>query len=634
MIQYDISESLKQFYVLNGRSVCPLVVGVSGHRDIADDSVDKIRDNVRKTLKELCDIWRSANNNNPDVPILILDGMATGADQLVAEEVLKLKESSPKMQCLKLISVLPFEWSEYQKDFYDLDTEVGLNLVESLREQADAEIVIHAQGEDPDEKYVPLGKVIAHSSYILLALWDGEPGDPGGTGEVVRFQLKGTDPKLVFVKDHVPVDKEPWLGVQPCGCVYQIVTPRKNQPLPPNAGKCILHTIQDNEIVKTMGSLAATLKKTDFKKGIDFLGQSNCDMLAGSEGEEDVKKKSEMYLLDDLHPAEDGNLATLVRYYKEFDALSDYYQNKKFKPSLKKYLIVTCILGLLFYCEVFWPNSWIFGYSRFPSNSNWSDWGCLRIVLDICYYIVLVYLIASFIKFRNKDMFYERYHRYRAVAEALRVQIFWYIANISEPVMNSYHNHPIPEMDWVRNTLNTIHLPICITYDRPEDHRSFEYLYERWPQNQRDYFRDKIKQHSASADRCQNIQLLWGVIAFIWILFRIWPSRFLCLCETVWLQELIRWTVICCTLFFAIGGVVLAALFVWSRFCCYESQANRYKRVYPKYKQYCDYIAPDDVVSIERSDEEIQNALYCFGKEALAENADWFLTQRKLTFPS
>lgn len=606
MIQYDISESLKQFYFLNGRSVCPLIVGVSGHPDILPEAKELIREKVRETLKQLCKIWMKANGKK-DVPILILDALVKGADQLVAEVVLELKKS-PITQCLKLVSVLPCPWSEYQKDFGSSDE---LSAVETLRAQADAEIVIRNQPELPEsERYVALAKVLAHSSYLLLALWDGKDGKPGGTGDVVRFQLEGTYADLDFMKESAKFPKEPWFYVQPCGGVFQIVTPREGSETPfPNAGECGYCVYQDNEITFIPRAFKTFLKDTKFKKGIDFLGGCNRDMMWGGKGDVRDKEMAEMYLLYNFHPTEGGNLAALVRYYTEFDILSIYYF-KSFFHFLKVYMLSIISLGLIFYVETLVPKEWFDHFVLF------------RPCLDILYYFVLCWIFGLSLKYYWTPS-YDISQRYRAVAESLRIQIFWYMANLSEPVTNFTHHHVVPPIDWVRNTLNTILFPICVSYDRPEDHPNIEYVYERWLNDQDKFLKRRGKSHAKRAKKWQKIQEIWGIMALFWLCVRLWPSR-------IPYYVRFKMPVTGLAILLAMAGVFLSCFYMRSY---YESLAIRYNKLREQFKGYCNYLAPNDVFAEDLSTEEVQKAMYNLGKEMYLENVEWALKQFRLTLP-
>jgi hypothetical protein len=56
----------------------PLVIGVTGHRDLIDAEKPQLRKKVEAFIGSL-------RSHFPDLPLLFLTGLAEGADRLVAE---------------------------------------------------------------------------------------------------------------------------------------------------------------------------------------------------------------------------------------------------------------------------------------------------------------------------------------------------------------------------------------------------------------------------------------------------------------------------------------------------------------------------------------------------------------------
>ena len=603
MMKYEVSESLKSFYTLNGRPVCPLIMAVTGHRDIHPDAKDRIKAQVRETLLRIYKFWQKANRGLR-VPLLLLNGMAAGADQLVGEVVLELKNEKG-LDCLKLVSVLPMPWEEYQKDF---QTSLEVSQTETLREKADAEIVIQQTGENRDEQYASLGKMFAHSAYLMLALWDGKEGKPGGTVDVVRYELQGADPHIQITEYESPIRKSPWETVQPCGGVFQIVTPRVGSSEVNTAGEARICTLQmDGSIASAPAKIGNFLHYPLIKKGLRLLARCNRDMIRGFHGMEEVERSSEKYLLDGFQPSEGGNLASLVDYYKIFDALSLHFQ-KSFVYLVITYLLVTFLLGATFYLKtyLFLEATWFVT--------------CMQIVHTLC----IIALWGLFFWNCKNAQFYERYHGYRAIAEALRVQIFWYMANISDPVMNNYRSHRISEIDWIRMTLFSICLPNSWQSDAPQDHPGYEFLYKRWLSDQCGFFSKKRGIFQKKAKKWNILGTFCAFFAIIWIFSRIFVSK-------AWLVAHPFTSVIAVVL--GVAGPCAACCYLYSRFRCYDSLKARYSKMVPIYCEFEQYVKKQ-LENVPLNDSQIQDALYSFGICALTENADWYLTKRKLTLPS
>ena len=207
----------------------PIVIGATGHRDLREQDIPRLRQAVRAELEKL-------QAACPHSDFVMLSPLAAGADMLCAQEALALG--------MKLVCPLPFDAGEYRKDFLEAD----LGIFDSLLEQADDAFVVPAvEPELPgrDFRYRQAGIYVATHCHVLLALWDGTPPDPGGcgTGEAVSFMLDGS-----------------YIGAPPFdaegdGAVIHITCPRqsRNQDLP----------IEARLLEEHPGALSETLSRTD-----------------------------------------------------------------------------------------------------------------------------------------------------------------------------------------------------------------------------------------------------------------------------------------------------------------------------------------------------------------------------------
>ena len=155
----------------------PLTVGVTGHRAIRPADVPALRAGVKRELQRL-------QQQYPHSPLLMLNSLAEGADQLCAQVALELG--------IPLVAVLPLEPAKYEKDFEG----EALTLFRSLRAQARQCFVAPAaetvpEAPSPSFFYRQAGIYVSTHCHVLLALWDGAPGKAGcGTAEAVDFALK------------------------------------------------------------------------------------------------------------------------------------------------------------------------------------------------------------------------------------------------------------------------------------------------------------------------------------------------------------------------------------------------------------------------------------------------------------
>ena len=87
---------------ISATSAVPLVIGVTGHRDLVPEEVPRIRDMVRGFL-------RTMQASFPDLPLVVMSALAEGADRLVAAEA--------RAMGLPLIVPLPMPRELYVTDF-------------------------------------------------------------------------------------------------------------------------------------------------------------------------------------------------------------------------------------------------------------------------------------------------------------------------------------------------------------------------------------------------------------------------------------------------------------------------------------------------------------------------------------
>ena len=157
----------------------PFIVGVSGHRTLADDVA--VKDDVRRCLESI-----SAKASEP-TEFVLLTGLADGADQLVAEVALELN------WCV--VAVLPMAKADYLVDF---QTETTKSRFLQLLARCQHTIELPSQTPssfaiDRVAQYCALGHFLTRHAQLMLLLWDGAktPVQPGGTAWVREQCLSG-----------------------------------------------------------------------------------------------------------------------------------------------------------------------------------------------------------------------------------------------------------------------------------------------------------------------------------------------------------------------------------------------------------------------------------------------------------
>ena len=186
----------------------PLVVGVTGHRNIRAQDQSAIRRAVCAELKKLRGLC-------PHSPLVMLSSLAEGADLLCADAAEELG--------IPLIAVLPRERADYERDF---SPEALARFAHHCARAAQVFTAPNTEplppgGADRTYQFRQAGIYVAAHCHVLLALWDGEPGKHGcGTAETVDFALNGSyDPCSGVV-----------LRSDSNEAVIHIITPRGEQP--------------------------------------------------------------------------------------------------------------------------------------------------------------------------------------------------------------------------------------------------------------------------------------------------------------------------------------------------------------------------------------------------------------------
>lgn len=155
----------------------PLTVGVTGHRAIRPEDRPALAAGVKRELAQL-------QQRYPHTPLVMLNSLAEGADQLCAEAALDMG--------IPLVVALPMAAETYEADFEG----PVLERFHALRAQAAQCFVApsaEALPETPDRDffYRQAGIYVSSHCHVLLALWDGGPGKSSacGTAEAVAFAL-------------------------------------------------------------------------------------------------------------------------------------------------------------------------------------------------------------------------------------------------------------------------------------------------------------------------------------------------------------------------------------------------------------------------------------------------------------
>lgn len=168
----------------------PIVVGVTGHRNICEGDVALLKRQVADSLVEIKKMC-----NDADSPVVMISGMAQGADMICAEAAFEndvpvyAALPCPKEQFIKSFNEGPDRDKLYE--YLDKCARViEVPDVEQKKEWLQSKV---PSMDDDSYWYRQVGAYIALSSHVLIALWDGKAPTVSygcGTVEVMEFALE------------------------------------------------------------------------------------------------------------------------------------------------------------------------------------------------------------------------------------------------------------------------------------------------------------------------------------------------------------------------------------------------------------------------------------------------------------
>jgi hypothetical protein len=568
--------------VIAGRTgyAVPLIVSVTGHRNLVPAEIPEIRKRVREFLSELCEKY-------PDRGVSVMSPLAEGADQIVAEEAITLR--------IPLIVALPMPCDIYRSDFDTTRVRENFNL---LLSQA-AEIFelpitpgntpksIAEYGKNRTRQYAQLGVFLCAHSHILLALWDGNENDKlGGTASVVRFQhhdiMRGytrTDEtsRLVLADDESDL-------------VYHIVCSRDQPDGEPahhlEPLSCSWYTSDEHE-----PRTAAVPKRHE-----RVFAHTNEFSRDAREHEEAIRNEAWTLIEEDAKMHLPAGVRDIDHVYRVADWLAIHFQKRKILV-LRAAHILALLMGLMYiaYSDVLPQRIFIIAF-------------------------IVFFLIAVLIhRYADKGAWHRKYLDYRTLAEGLRVQFYWAAAGVtSDSVSKFAHDNFLqmqdPDLGWIRNVMRVAGME-CNVKPNTEP-RGLEFAIRTWigedDGGQLGYYRrkgiEKILRQRFT-DRMASIVLWVSFAAFALFVF-----------ATTEIADMVRDPLV------VFMGVLLLVVGVRQSYVFSIADAELIKqyefmfRAFSKARQRID---------ASKNDNERRRVLKVLGEAALEEHAEWILMYRE-----
>ncbi|MEP5567569.1 MAG: hypothetical protein ABJN62_07035 [Halioglobus sp.] len=391
-------------------SIC-LKIGVTAHRDLSHADKESIAKQTREFFVGLQQMF-------PDLPLVIVNPLATGGDTLVAKVAAEMG--------LTLEVPLPMPLVEYEQDFVDPQS---LQEFRALLQQSivfelplvsgNSLEAIRADRDARNLQYAQLGTYVAGHSHLLLTLWDGEVGHkPGGTGSVVNFQLHDEMSGITGERgiDHLLADKESDL-------IYHIHCPRSEQ-----ATRACGRWLSNESVIESVEM------PENYQAPFHHLQDFRLDGLKYRE----VIRASSVSLLEHEDMGSDPKLKEIDSAYQTADWLAIRYRG-----FVERELLFTHVLAVLM-------------GASFIIYSEYVEFSWL-----LPAFLVFFFAALSLNKMAGHFQWHRKYLDNRALAEGLRVQFYWTLAGIedSNGAAFTYDNmmqKQDVELAWIRHVMRSV----------------------------------------------------------------------------------------------------------------------------------------------------------------------------------
>jgi len=548
----------------------PLVVGVTGHRDLRPGDLEQLGARVEE-------IFNLLEADYPNTPLIVLSALAEGADRLVAEVGLRHQA--------RLIVPLPMPLEDYEADFTTQESRAEFRsflargtefVVPFERDKRKPDTAL--TGKFREHRYAAGGAYIAVNSDVLIALWDEAPPDRvGGTGCIVGYKLTGVP--TPYAPPTSPLD------VIESGPVYHIVTPRRRDQ------------------ADLADAFACKMRYPS------FWGGTPTDQAHAFYTE--IYKRIDGFNADMLRPPVevDGRLSEPAQLHAIADALALRFRNFARRTLLAMFLLAgASAIAFAVYAHVV--------------HTRWF------LAADVAGFVMATLLYFYGVRAR----FDKKYQDYRALAEGLRVQMYWREAGIGASVAAHYLRKQKSELDWIRDAIRSSRVLADAASKggaaRPAGN-ALSYVHDAWVVRQCNWFDDAVKAEHNLADEWNRFALGIFIVGLV-----------VAAAVVAWLfaspnhelgNEVREYLVAFIALTGVLGGLIHGYVEkrAWAQ---HVKQYYRMKVAFTNAERFLRTLLDNPTTENEH---RARSLLYELGSEALIENGDWLLLyrERKIDIP-
>jgi hypothetical protein len=562
------------------RYSAPLVVGVTGHRDLLPAEMPGIRARVREFLMHL-------NSEYPDRDLVLLTPLAEGADRLVAEEALVLG--------LPVTAVLPMPRALYAEDFrttgsrsqFDRLCAAATDLFELPLTAGNTPGFIEEHGPNRARQYAQLGVFLSAHCHILLALWDGRDStEIGGTAQVVRFHqddvMPGFAPRSAASRLTLADDES--------DLVYHVVCSRDRPGHTPAPGleplDCAWYTRDDAE--PRTRELPAR-----YRQIFDRTAEFNADVQRHVEA---IARDGYPLLPREPPAGLPPGLRDIDELYTASDWLAIHFQKRTLWT-------LRAIHGLILLIGVVYV--------------TYTDLSADRLLL---FSLVALMIAAVLIGVgASRGAWQRKYLDYRALAEGLRVQFYWAAAgvtsgNVTKFAHDNFLQMQDPELGWIRNVMRVAGTE-CDVRPNP-DPAGVEFAIREWigdaDGGQLGYFRRKTAERIAKRRATEALSSIGLVVSLVALLVLVLVDS----AALDWLRTPIVYGV----------GCLLLAIGIRQSYAKATAESEIIKQYEFMMRTFGN--ARRRIDEAESADER-RRVLRILGDAALEEHAEWILMHRQ-----
>lgn len=590
MNKEHFSVTNSDFQSLVNAGAIPFIIGVTGHMDVVDPEGC-----VEAALVDLFSEW---GREMPDTPLLLLSSLAAGADQRVIRTAKRILGTR-----VQWTTILPFSRENYLNDFATPQAkETFLSLLEtslSVKQASTPE----EEDTSRNEGYGRAGRCMVQSANMLIALWDGrQAAHPdgtlvrGGTWEVAHAALHGLLDGTTTLEPArtIPVIQIVTERKTPKGHVFvDGLTAAQRQP-----GALFLHLPVDDQAVSANALIrccperkqwlhaALTVKGSPFGTILRNIQAFNRSVRsAGAMHAAEIEQSIGYLGLSAFKTQSDAVMLDIQRF-----GLCDVLAIRKqtlYKRALNSMFLLSLITGVM---------------GQIYSGIRMSH-------LFLALYLTgmsLAYLL--FVVFRR--CYIDRvYHDYRALAEALRVHLYWRAVGLKDDVVTFFLRKQRGELEWLRMALQNWHF-LCDAAPGTSV-GTVEAVQHAWVEGQVAYYRKTSKKFLHFSKRIDRVALgfyLFSILLGCFFLFLGDKVQFLERYGSFWV---------------GLGPFVLAFIGYYQNKTAWSEHAEAYTstgRIFA--------IALDRLNNT-RDLHKQQELLLKLGQEALQEHSEWILVHRK-----